>query len=148
MHAGCLPAWTTAAGRPQCDSWVGEHAYRPYMLAAPKCVRRHTVLSRQCWFQKKTRLVHLSTATITLLNLMPRTSISGKPTMKPRLIESEGCLGRYTCCMRSLGFNSFKLYFCPSDIRPSFFFSMPISVLFSSCVSFVAFSALFIYIRS
>ena len=49
---------------------------------------------------------------------------------------------------RSLGFNSFKLYFCPSDIHPTFFFSMPISILFSSCVAFVTFSALFIYIRS
>ena len=48
---------------------------------------------------------------------------------------------------RSLGFNSSKLYFCPSDIHPTFFFSMPISILFSSCVSFVTFSALFIYIR-
>eukprot|EP01043_Picozoa_sp_COSAG02_P053102 COSAG02_NODE_5818_length_4016_cov_4.946898_4_plen_262_part_01 len=35
---------------------------------------------------------------------------------------------------RSLGFNSSKLYFCPSDIHPTFFFSMPISILFSSCV--------------
>ena len=50
-------------------------------------------------------------------------------------------------CVRSLGFNRSKLYFCPSDIHPTFFFSMPISILFSSCVSFVTFSALFIYIR-